>query len=303
MPEEPRGLDAIASKSIAEAVLARASEVGASNAEVRVESRRRQYVGLRDGALETSADDTAVGVAFRVVKDGAIGFAATVDLSVDACVALVDTAVDAARRTGALASAPIALAPEPVHGDQTWNGGERIDPTGVSLAEKVALLAAWSGVVSAQAGIDHVQASVSATAEDKYYADLSGTTARQPRVWLHPSVEALSLDQAGGGFETMRTVAPPVGRGWEYLLGEGWDFDAELAALGGHLAEKLRAKSITPGRYDLIVDPTNLWLTIHESIGHATELDRALGYEAAYAGTSFATFDQLGSLRYGSEIM
>jgi TldD protein len=303
MPDEPRGLDAIASKAIAEAVLARASEMGASNAEVRVESRRHQYVGLRDGTLETSADDTALGVAFRVVKDGAIGFAATVDLSVDACVALVDTAVDAARRTGALAVAPIALAPEPVHGDQTWSGGERIDPTTVSLAEKVALLGAWSAMVSVQAGIDHVQASVSATAEDKYYADLSGTTARQHRVWLHPVVEALSIDAASGGFETMRTVAPPVGRGWEYVLGEGWDFDAELAELGGHLAEKLRAPSVVPGRYDLIVDPTNLWLTIHESIGHATELDRALGYEAAYAGTSFATFDQLGSLRYGSELM
>ena len=75
------------------------------------------------------------------------------------------------------------------------------------------------------------------------------------------------------------------------------------AELGGHLAEKLRAPSVAPGRYDLVIDPTNLWLTIHESIGHATELDRALGYEAAYAGTSFATFDQLGSLRYGSELM
>jgi TldD protein len=101
----------------------------------------------------------------------------------------------------------------------------------------------------------------------------------------------------------MRTLAPPVGRGWEYLEGRGWDWDAEIDALPDLLAEKVRAPSVEPGLVDLVIDPTNLWLTIHESIGHATELDRALGYEAAYAGTSFATFDQLGTLRYGSEVM
>ena len=101
----------------------------------------------------------------------------------------------------------------------------------------------------------------------------------------------------------MRTLAPPAGRGYEFLTGRGWDFAAELAELPELLAAKLAAPSVEPGHYDLVIDPSNLWLTIHESIGHATELDRALGYEAAYAGTSFATPDKLGRLRYGSEIM
>jgi TldD protein len=101
----------------------------------------------------------------------------------------------------------------------------------------------------------------------------------------------------------MRTLAPPVGRGWEYAEGEGWDWDAELGAMPDLLAEKLGAPSVETGRFDLVIDPTNLWLTIHESIGHATELDRAMGYEAAYAGTSFATFDKLGTLQYGSGVM
>jgi TldD protein len=100
----------------------------------------------------------------------------------------------------------------------------------------------------------------------------------------------------------MRTIAPPVGRGWEFLTG-GYDWDAEIAQLPELLAEKTQAPSVEPGQYDLIVDPSNLWLTIHESIGHATELDRALGYEANYAGTSFATPDLLGTLRYGSDLM
>ena len=112
------------------------------------------------------------------------------------------------------------------------------------------------------------------------------------------------MDEESGAFETMRTVAPPVGRGWEYFTGDDvCDWDAELAALPGLLREKLAAPSVEPGEYDLVIDPSNLWLTIHESIGHATELDRALGYEAAYAGTSFATLDKLGTLNYGSPVM
>ena len=110
----------------------------------------------------------------------------------------------------------------------------------------------------------------------------------------------------------MRTLAPPAGRGLEYLggspwsgtaAGGAWDFPGELAEMPALLAEKLAAPSVKAGHYDLVIDPSNLWLTIHESIGHATELDRALGYEAAFAGTSFATPDKLGTLRYGSPLM
>ena len=100
-----------------------------------------------------------------------------------------------------------------------------------------------------------------------------------------------------------RAPAPPTGRGWEYLTGSGWDFDTEVAEIPELLAAHVAAPSVEAGLYDLVIHPSNLFLTIHESIGHATELDRALGYEAAYAGTSFATFDQLGRLHYGSEVM
>ena len=141
--------------------------------------------------------------------------------------------------------------------------------------------------------------------EQTYLADLNGTRATQHRVRMQAQLEALALSDSG--FETMRTLAPPVGRGWECLAGPAgdgsWDWDGELGRLPELLAEKLRAPSVQAGPYDLVVDPSNLWLTIHESIGHATELDRAVGYEAAYAGTSFATFDQLGTLAYGSPVM
>ncbi|GAA2906992.1 hypothetical protein GCM10020220_115260 [Nonomuraea rubra] len=123
----------------------------------------------------------------------------------------------------------------------------------------------------------------------------------QQRVRVHPKLNAMKA--AEGGFDDMSTIAPPVGRGYEYLTGTGWDWQGELTRLPELLAEKLAAPSVEAGDYDLVIDRSNLWLTIHESIGHATELDRALGYEAAYAGTSFATFDQLGELVYGSPVM
>ena len=102
----------------------------------------------------------------------------------------------------------------------------------------------------------------------------------------------------------MRTLAPPTARGWEAVAGDDvWDWSTELAELPTLLAEKVKAPSVTAGPTDLVIDPSNLWLTIHESIGHATEYDRAIGYEAAYAGTSFATPDKLGTMRYGSPVM
>lgn len=146
-------------------------------------------------------------------------------------------------------------------------------------------------------------AGLSQVLEGKFYADTAGTVVTQQRVRVNPSIQALSVDAESGRFETMDSIAPPVGRGWEYLTGTGWDWDTELASLPSLLAEKMAAPSVEPGRYDLVVDPSNLWLTIHESVGHATELDRALGYEANYAGTSFATPDQIGTLRYGSGVM
>jgi TldD protein len=178
-----------------------------------------------------------------------------------------------------------------------------VDPFTVPTREKVDLLTEWSQRLLASDGVDHVQAGVAQVRENKFYADTAGTTTTQQRVRIDPSVTATAVNRAAGGFETMSSLAPPAGRGWEYLGGDGWDWHGELAQLPELLAEKAKAPSVHAGAYDLVIDPTNLWLTIHESVGHATEYDRAIGYEAAYAGTSFATPDGLGTLRYGSEHM
>ena len=195
------------------------------------------------------------------------------------------------------------LAPEPSHGEQTWISSYEINPFEVPEDERAALLTEWSARLLAGRGVSHVDAQLLAVQENKFYADTAGTVTTQQRVRVNPSLDAVSVDSTSGLFDSMRTLAPPAGRGWEYLTGDSYDWATELDQMPELLAEKMAAPSVPAGTYDLVIHPSNLWLTIHESIGHATELDRALGYEAAYAGTSFATVDQLGSLVYGSKAM
>jgi len=288
-------------RELADAALTRARQLGAAHADFRAERIRGQQLSLSDGSLETQFDSDDLGLAVRVIVDGTWGFASAVDLTAEAAAQAAAEAVDVARVAAAINTDPIELADEPAHGEVTWLSAYEIDPFGISVGEKIALLSDWSARLLAADGVSHVDASLLQVKECKFYAD-GATTALQQRVRLHPSLTAVALSE-DGRFETMRTLAPPAGRGYEYLTGTGWDFDTELAEIPALLAGKLAAPSVQAGRYDLVIDPSNLFLTIHESVGHATELDRALGYEAAYAGTSFATFDKLGTLQYGSPIM
>jgi TldD protein len=290
-------------RRLADAALQRAADLGAEHADFRAERIRGQQIGLSDGSLETLYDTDDLGLAVRVVVGGTWGFASAVDLTPDAAARAAADAVAVARVAAAINTERIDLAPATAHGEVSWASAYDVDPFSVGVADKIALLAGWSSGLLAHDAVDHVDASLLQVRESKFYSD-GATTATQQRVRLHPSVTAVAVD-AGGRFETMRTLAPPVGRGYEFLAGApgGWDFAAELAELPELLAAKLAAPSVRAGRYDLVIDPSNLWLTIHESIGHATELDRALGYEAAYAGTSFATPDKLGRLQYGSPLM
>jgi TldD protein len=288
-------------RELSAAALQRATELGAQHADFRAELVRGQRIRLSDANLETFMDADDLGLAVRVVVDGTWGFASAVDLTPDAAARAAEQAVDVARVAKPIAAERIELADEPGHGEVSWVSSYLTDPFDVSVADKISLLGQWSRQLLARDGVDHVDASLQVVKECKFYSD-GATTATQQRVRLHPAVTVVTVSK-DGRFETMRTLAPPAGRGYEFLTGTGWDFDGELARLPELLAEKAAAPSVQAGRYDLVIDPSNLWLTIHESIGHATELDRALGYEAAYAGTSFATPDKLGSLQYGSPVM
>ena len=289
--------------ALADAALSRARDLGADHADFRVERIRTGDLALHDALVETSHEDDLRGLAVRVVHDGVWGFAAGVTLTADGAAKLADEAVAIARASRAAASERIELAPEPSYGERTWVSSYDVDPFEVPVGDRIATLADWSQQLLRADAVSHTDATLRQVRENKYYADTAGTSTMQQRVRVQCQLTATWLDHESGRFETMRTIAAPVGRGWEWVSGGGYDWTSELAQLPELLAEKAAAPSVEAGRYDLVIDPSNLWLTIHESIGHATELDRALGYEANYAGTSFATPDGLGSLQYGAPFM
>jgi TldD protein len=274
VPDVDASFLALPRHELADAALQRAKDLGATYAEFRLERIRSESISLRDSVLESASDDEDLGLAVRVIHDGTWGFAAGVALTTDEAVRVAEQAVNLAQVSRPINTEPIELADEPIYDDVHWVSSYQIDPFTVPRAEKVALLTDYSNRLLQADGVTH-----------------------------GPQLQATSVDPETGRFDSMRTLAPPAGRGWEYLTGTGWNWDEELAQIPGWLAEKMAAPSVEAGRYDVVVDPSNLWLTIHESIGHATELDRALGYEANYAGTSFATIDKLGSLKYGSPVM
>jgi len=303
MPAIDPSFLALPARGLAAAALERAQQLGAQHADFRLERTRVGRVSLRDGQLDSSSDSEDVGLSVRVVHDGAWGFASGITRTAAGAVALAEQAVATAKLSRVLSEDPVELAPEPVYQDVTWVSPYELDPFAVPESDRVGRLTELSERLLAADGVDHVDASVMQVLENKFYADTAGTMTTQQRVRIHPEFTAVHVDRGAGAFYSMRTLAPPAGRGWEYLTGTGWDFDGEVAELPGLLREHAKAPSVEPGRYDLVIDPSNLWLTIHESIGHATELDRALGYEAAYAGTSFATLDKINELQYGSALM
>ncbi|MFF0526964.1 TldD/PmbA family protein [Nocardia amikacinitolerans] len=291
--------------ALTDAALAAATAAGAEHADLRVHRLVTQSIRLRDGRVEAISNATDLGFAVRVIVDGTWGFASHAALTADTAAEVARRAVTVAKALRELNRERVELADEPRYAGAHWVSAYDLDPFTVPTAEKVALLQDYSGRLAAADGVDHVTASVLQVKEQTYYADTAGSSITQQRVRLHPQLEAITVDSAAGVFETMRTLAAPAGRGWEYVTGADgiWDWDDELARIPGWLAEKVKAPSVTAGPTDLVIDPSNLWLTIHESIGHATEYDRAIGYESAYAGTSFATPDKLGTLRYGTPIM
>src|SRR5262249_14719432 len=147
-------------------------------------------------------------------------------------------------------------------------------------------------------GVKFATANYAGAAEWKLFASTDGAYIEQEVVRLGPGYFVTAVDPKHGEFVSVAHTIPPRQAGWEYV--EQAPLVAEARRIGEQAVEKLKSPSVAEGKRDLILDPTNLWLTIHESIGHSTELDRALGYEANFAGTSFATPDKLGKLQIGA---
>jgi TldD protein len=275
-----------------------AKRAGATYADVRIVRRRTESVYTReDHVISVGAEET-YGIGVRVIVDGAWGFAASARVDGASAQSAAENAVAIARAARPALKRPVVLAPAPVV-KGAWRTPIQIDPFNVPLADKAQyLLDLWPLVKDVRL-VKYATAGFEALGEWKLFASSEGSVVEQTitRVW--PSLTVTAVME--GQFESRAAELPPMQAGWEYVAQS--NLKASARSLAEDAVEKLRAPSVTAGKKDLILTPSNLWLTIHESVGHPTELDRALGLEANFAGTSFVTTDKLGKLKYGSDIV
>jgi TldD protein len=293
------GLDRAAQLKLADMALTLANAAGASYADVRIGRSEREFIRARERRLEEFDATLTVGFGVRVLIDGSWGFAGSEVVEENEIRRAVALAADNAGAARAIQANPIVLEDIPAY-QEDWVMPMRRDPFAVSAADKAAKLAAINAA-ALTAGADYCTAFLSFVREETLFASSRGSRIAQTRVRSHPRFEVTAVDKPSGRFATRASLVAPRGAGWEYV--EAQDLVGEATLAAQQAREKLAAKPVDPGKYDLVIDPTNLWLTIHESVGHATELDRALGWEANFAGTSFVTPDKLGKLQFGSALM
>jgi TldD protein len=291
-------------RDLAFVALDAARAAGASYADVRVSRNRSQSVTTREQQITGLADNETMGMGIRVIAGGSWGFVATNLLTRDEVASAARQAVAQARANAVAQLRPVELAPAEVHRDGQWGSPVGIDPFEIAIEDKVSLLFAANQAALDVRGARFVNASFSFLREDKFFANSEGTVTNQTIYRTTPNVSVTAVAEDGSDFQSRAsTDIAPRGLGWEHVLDS--DLIGNAPRWAEEAVEKLSARSVEPGRYDLVLLPTHLWLTIHESIAHPTELDRVFGYEANYAGTSFIypPEDFLGRFRYGPEIM
>ena len=306
-------------KPLADVALNAARDAGASYCDVRIGRYLNQFITTRDVRVESIVNTESIGVGVRVIAGGAYGFASTNDLSPDAVAGAARQAVAIAKANAKLQTEPVQLAPVKGVGEVAWATPVKKDWREVPIADKVDMLIA-ANRAGLDAGASFMQASLFQINQQKYFASSDGSYIDQDVHRLWAPMTATAVDKASNRFRTRESLASPVGMGFEYfdtraadriqaaggvatLYRNSLDLIEEARQSGRQARDKLSAKSVEPGKYDLVLSPDHLFLTIHESVGHPTELDRVLGLEANYAGTSFATLDKwrTGTFKFGSE--
>jgi TldD protein len=280
--------------------LAAARQAGASYADVRIVRMRSERLSTRDRRIDGVASTEEYGVGVRVIAGGAWGFAATPNVTAAEAQRIARSAVAIAKANAQLLRQPVTLAPEPPHVD-VWQTPLTKHPFKIPLEAKAELLLAINAEALKVPGVKYVTSHYASVSEWKLLATSEGAYVEQELVRIGPGYTVTAVDDKRGEFESREHDLPPMQAGWEYV--EQAPLVADARRIAEEAVAKLKAPSISPGKRDLILEPSNLWLTIHESIGHPTELDRALGYEANFAGTSFATPDKRGKLRIGSPLL
>jgi len=282
--------------------LTAAKAAGAGYADVRIGRQRQNFVFTREQQIQNVVDTDSMGCGIRALVDGTWGFAATRFLTKDGVSAAAKEAVSIAKANRAARDKPVVLTPAPPSVG-TWKSAYTKDPWDVSVEEKASLLLKANGEALKVKGVKYIFSGLFFVKEERSYANSEGSLTQQTAVRSWPLMQITAINADQSDFQNRTNIAAPMGRGWEYVLER--DLPGHAQQWGEEAVQKLTAKPVEVGRYDLVLHPSHLWLTIHESVAHPTELDRAMGYEANYAGTSFVSPPEkmLGQFKYGPELM
>ena len=311
-------VDTALKKQLADIALNAARSKGATYSDVRIGRYRNQFIITREDKVLNTVDTESYGIGIRVIANGCWGFAATDKLDHDGIARAAELAVSIARENARLLTEPVQLAPQKGYGEVSWKTPIIKNAFEVPIREKAELLLA-ANAEAMKTGASFVDSALFLVNEQKYFASSDGSYIDQDvhRIW--PTFTVTKIDKATGKFDTRDALSAPMGLGYEYLVPDEkkkiktvttlyrdrYDILEDARLAGAEAGQKQAAKSVEPGKYDLVLDPSNLFLTIHESTGHPTELDRVLGYEANFAGTSFLTLDKWksGKFNYGSKLV
>nr|WP_302180005.1 TldD/PmbA family protein [Chryseosolibacter indicus] len=313
-------LDVPAKKNLADVALSTAKSSGATYADIRIGRYLNQFISTRENKVQGIESSESYGCGVRVIANGTWGFAATNEVTTEGIKKAAQRAVAIAKANAKFQKEPVKLAPVQGYGEVSWKTTIQRNAFEIPVSEKVDLLLN-ANAAALQNGASFVNSNLFMINEQKYFASTEGSYIDQDihRIW--PTFTVSVTDKASGKFKSRQALSAPMGMGYEYMIPKtedkqwapqgmvlyrnSYDIVEDAATAAKQAKEMITAKSVEPGKYDLVLEPNHLGLTIHESVGHPLELDRILGYEANYAGTSFATLDKLksGNFNYGSKIV
>jgi len=292
--------DEVNKNALADASLQTAKRLGASYSDIRINRYRSEAVSTRERQVQNVSRGENFGFGVRVLVNGTWGFSASPLVTADEVRRVTKEAVDIAKANSIFQKRKIQLAAAP-KAVASWKSSFDKDPFDVPVDDKIAFLMSLNEAALNVKGVSFVNSSIAWVNEQKFLATSDGSRIEQYLIRGNPSFTVTALDRASGDFQSRNSLREGQAIGYEYIQLHDWLSEARQA--GEEAVMKIKAKAVQPGKYDLVLHPSHLFLTIHESVGHSTELDRALLWEANYAGTSFLTPDKVGKVQFGSKIV
>jgi TldD protein len=292
-----------AERDLALAALDAAKSAGALYADVRVVRMLSESLGTRERQITNVSKSESYGIGVRAFVGGSWGFGATGTVTRDAVVRASREAVAIAKANDSVAPSKTTLAPIEKVPDGRWITPHLVDPFSVSLESKAELLFRINDEALKVKGVRFVTSSVTSMKESRLLATTDGSLIQQTFIRVSPNVNVTAVAADNSDSQTRNSAVAPMSRGWEYVT--NLTLPERVIRYANEAVAKLSATPVEPGAWDLVLHPSHLWLTIHESVAHPSELDRALGYEANYAGTTFLAPPEkvLGKFRLGQDLM